>query len=148
MIQLIFIMPSSQVSAESFDVTTQTCCYLPSSVYTSIHCLFAFGAGIWNCTQENEAWYRCPWRNIHFLTWIGLVSSIELLAQVNHAVLCYSCYDYVKLSRNQSWVNLFFSVLRDLILDSILDSRRNQESWMEWRIETRSGLSTFFSMVP
>ena len=108
MIQLIFIMPSSQVSAESFDVTTQTCCYLPSSVYTSIHCLFAFGAGIWNCTQENEAWYRCPWRNIHFLTWIGLVSSIELLAQVNHAVLCYSCYDYVKLSRNQSWVNLFF----------------------------------------
>ena len=33
MIQLIFIMPSSQVSAESFDVTKQTCCYLPSSLY-------------------------------------------------------------------------------------------------------------------
>ena len=54
MIQLIFIMPSSQVSAELFDVTKQTCCYLPSSLYTSIHCLFAFGAGIWNCTRENE----------------------------------------------------------------------------------------------
>ena len=34
MIQLIFIIPSSQVSAESFDVTKQTCCYLPSFLYT------------------------------------------------------------------------------------------------------------------
>ena len=46
MIQLIFIMQDSQVSAESFDVTKQIWGYLPSSLYTSIHCLFAFGAGI------------------------------------------------------------------------------------------------------
>ena len=35
-------------------------------------------------------------------------------------------YVFVTLSRNQSWVNLLFSVLRDSILDSlfwILDSR-------------------------
>ena len=37
----------------------------------------------------------------------------------NHVASCYSC---TKLSRNQSWVNLLFSVLQDLILDSILDS--------------------------
>ena len=37
----------------------------------------------------------------------------------NHAALCYS---RTKLSRNQSWVNLLFSVLQDLILNSILDS--------------------------
>ena len=41
----------------------------------------------------------------------------------------------------------FFSVLQDLILDLILDSRRNQESWIKSRIETRSGLSTFFWTV-
>ena len=33
-----------------------------------------------------------------------------------------SCYSRTKLSRNQSWVNLLFSVLQDSILDSILDS--------------------------
>ena len=37
----------------------------------------------------------------------------------NHAALCYG---RTKLSRNQSWVNLLFSVLQDSILDSILDS--------------------------
>ena len=37
----------------------------------------------------------------------------------NHAALCYG---RTKLSRNQSWVNLLFSVLQDLILDLILDS--------------------------
>ena len=37
----------------------------------------------------------------------------------NHAALCYS---RTKLSRNQSWVNLLFSVQQDSILDSILDS--------------------------
>ena len=31
-------------------------------------------------------------------------------------------YLFEKLSRNQSWVNLLFSVLRDSILDAILDS--------------------------
>ena len=31
-------------------------------------------------------------------------------------------YVFVKLSRNQSWVNLLFSVLQDSILDLILDS--------------------------
>ena len=33
-----------------------------------------------------------------------------------------SCYSRTKLSRNQSWVNLLFSVLQVSILDSILDS--------------------------
>ena len=33
-----------------------------------------------------------------------------------------SCNSRTKLSRNQSWVNLLFSVLQDSILDSILDS--------------------------
>ena len=135
MIQLIFIMPSSQVSAESFDATKQTCCNLPSSLYTSIHCLFAFGAGIWNCTRENEAWYRCPWRNIHFITWIGLVSSVELLVQVYHAVLCYSYYDYVKLSRNQLPVNLFFFCLTRL--DPQRDSWFTQESRIMNQVENR-----------
>ena len=37
----------------------------------------------------------------------------------NHAALCYSG---TKLSRNQSLVNLLFSVLQDSILNSILDS--------------------------
>ena len=37
----------------------------------------------------------------------------------NHAA---SCYSRTKLSRNQSWVNLLFSVLQDSILDLILDS--------------------------
>ena len=32
---------------------------------------FAFGAGLWNFTGGNEAWYRCPWWNIRFynLNW-------------------------------------------------------------------------------
>ena len=33
-----------------------------------------------------------------------------------------SCYSRTKLLRNQSWVNLLFSVLQDSILDSSLDS--------------------------
>ena len=37
----------------------------------------------------------------------------------DHAALCYS---HTKLSRNQSSVNLLFSVLQDSFLDSILDS--------------------------
>ena len=32
------------------------------------------------------------------------------------------CFNRTKLSRNQSWMNLLFSVLQDSILDSILDS--------------------------
>ena len=49
----------------------------------------------------------------------------------NHAALC---YNRTKLSRNQAWVNLLFSVLQDLILDSlfsILDSLFEQESRIE-----------------
>ena len=39
-------------------------------------------------------------------------------------------YVFVKLLRNQSWVNLLFSVLRDSILGSILDSRSNRD-WQQ-----------------
>ena len=49
----------------------------------------------------------------------------------NHAALC---YNRTKLSRNQAWVNLLFSVLQDSILDSlfsILDSLFEQESRIE-----------------
>ena len=62
-----------------------------------------------------------------------------MLTQINHAVLRYSCMSM----RNQSWMNLLFSVSWDLILDSnldsllsILNSRRNPESWIKSRIET------------
>ena len=61
-------------------------------------------------------------------------------------------YVFVKLSRNQSWVNLLFSVPRELILDSIfsiacswfliLDSRRNRES----RIAQESRLATDYQL--
>ena len=55
---------------------------------------------------------------------ISLVSSIQSLGRITnihvtiYAVLCYSLGLNVKLSGNQSWVNLLFSVLRDSILDS------------------------------
>ena len=35
---------------------------------------------------------------------------------------CVTAYVFVKLSRNQSWVNLLLSVMRDSVLDSIPDS--------------------------
>ena len=115
------------------------------------NCLFAYGAGIWNFTWGNEAWYRFSWRNIRFITWIGLVSSIQSLvwiANIHVTMPCFvTAYVFVKLSRNQSWVNLLFSVLRDSILDSlflILDSHRNRELRIESRIETCNGLSLTF----
>ena len=77
-------------------------------------------------------------RNIRFTTWIGLFASIQLLVWIWPCCVVIQLYVFVKLSRNQSWVNLLFSVPQDLILDSIfsiacswfliLDSRRNQES--------------------
>ena len=81
-----------------------------------IHCLFAFGAGIWNYIWGNETWFNCPWRNI-YLNW----SCFDL----NHTVACANkpcrvIYVNVKLLRNQSWVSLLFSVSWDLILDLIL----------------------------
>ena len=52
-------------------------------------------------------------------------------------------YLFEKLSRNQSWVNLLFSDLRDSILDAILDSLfliragiKNPESSQESRLAT------------
>ena len=52
-------------------------------------------------------------------------------------------YVFEKLSRNESWVNLLFSVLRDSILDAILDSLfsiragiENRESSQESRLAT------------
>ena len=68
-------------------------------------------------------------RNIHLITRICLVSSIQSLARIVNIhvtmLCCVTAYVFVNLSRNQSWVNLLFSVLRDSILDSILDSHRN-----------------------
>ena len=117
------------------------------------NCLFAYGAGIWNFTWGNKAWYRFPWRNIHFITWICLVSSIQLLARIAniHVTMpcCVTAYVFVNLSRNQSWVNLLFSVLRDSVLDSILDSlfsildsRLAQESRIANRVKNRDSQRT------
>ena len=58
-------------------------------------------------------------------------------------------YVFEKLSRNQSWVNLLFSVLRDSILDAILDSlfsildfRFAQESSVANQVENRDSHRT------
>jgi len=92
--------------------------------------------------------YRFPWTNIRFITQISLVSSIQSLARITNIHVTMPCcvtphmYVFVKLSRNQSWVNLLFSVPRDSILDSILDSlfsilnsRFAQESRIANRVE-------------
>ena len=107
------------------------------------NCLFAYGAGIWNFTWGNEAWYRFPWRNIRFITRISLVSSIQSLARIAniHVTMpcCVTAYVFVKLSRNQSWVNLLFSVLPDSIACSRFSIRagiENCESSRELRLAT------------
>ena len=100
MLQLIFIMLSSQICPDLFDVKKHAVVYL------------LFGANIWNCTWGNETWYRCPWRNICFKTWIGLVSNIQTVcAWINHAVLCYSCMSlkyYREISHG--WIFCFLSL--------------------------------------
>ena len=55
------------------------------------NCLFAYGVGIWNFTWGNEAWYRFPWRNIHFIIRICLVSSIQLLARIANIHVTMPC---------------------------------------------------------
>ena len=66
------------------------------------------GLGAWN-----EPWYRCPWRNIYFITWIDLVSSMQSLARMlNHAALCYYCTcislkNYREISHG--WIFCFLS---------------------------------------
>ena len=59
-------------------------------------------------------------RNIRFTTWIGLFASIQLLVWIWPCCVVLQLYVFVKLSRNQSWVNLLFSVLQ-LRLDPWLD---------------------------
>ena len=62
---------------------------------------------------------------------------------------CVTAYVFVKLSRNQSWVNLLFSVLRDSIRDLIpnslfliLDSRFAQEWRIANQVENRDSQRT------
>ena len=55
------------------------------------------------------------------ITLIGPVLSIQLLARNKPCHVVLQLYVCVKLSRNQSWVNLLFPVSRDSILKSILD---------------------------
>ena len=88
----------------------------------------SYAPAIWG----NGVWYRCPWRNIH-LTWscFNLQLTVACVNKPCPIVL----YVNVKLSRNQSWVNLLFSVSRDSILDSI-----------EFSI-TCNGLSTYLWTV-
>ena len=47
------------------------------------------------------------WRNIRFITLIGLVSSIQSFAQINHTMLCYSCKNYREISIG--WISCFLS---------------------------------------
>ena len=41
--------------------------------------------------------------------WSYFQHTVTVNREYNHAMLCYSCMS-VKLSKNQSWVNLLFSV--------------------------------------
>ena len=103
--------------------------------YMSIHCLFAYGSGIWNFILGNEGLYRCAWRNIRFLTQIGLVSSIQSLWIVNITMPC--CVTAVCLCKiieksviGECFVFCSWNLILDLILDSliVLDSWFAQES--------------------
>ena len=90
-------------------------------------------------------------RNIRFTTWIGLFASIQLLVWIWPCCVVLQLYVFVKLSRNQSWVNLLFSVLQDLILDSIFSIAcswfliragiKNRELHQESRLTTDYQLS-------
>ena len=115
--------------------------------YTSIHCLFAYGAGIWNLIWGNEGLYRCPWRNIRFLTQICLVSSIQSLVRIANITMpcCVTavclCKIIEKSVMGESFVFCPWDLILDLILDNlflILDLRRNQDSRIKSRIETRN----------
>ena len=67
------------------------------------HCIIKIKVQKWDPEKEVKevdpillwynynTWYRCPWRRICFITLIGLVLSIQSLAQINYAMLCYSC---------------------------------------------------------
>ena len=81
MLQLIFIKSNGQISPESFDITEWTCCCL----YMSIHCLFAFGAGVETLLEENIVKLDTDVLEEAFPLWIGI-----LLSTGNHAVLFYS----------------------------------------------------------
>ena len=80
-LQLIFIKSNGQISPESFDITEWTCCCL----YMSIHCLFAFGAGVETLLEENIVKLDTDVLEEAFPLWIGI-----LLSTGNHAVLFYS----------------------------------------------------------
>ena len=148
MLQLIFIKPSGRISPE---LTLQNKHAVACT--RVIHCLFAFGAGIWNLSWGNEAWYWCPWRNIRFKLELVLLRAYSRLRECNHAALCYSCMslkNYREIS--YGWIFCFlscetrFSTRFSIACSgfSILDSRRNREWRIESRIATRNGLSTFF----
>ena len=98
--------------------------------YTSIHCLFAYGAGIWNLIWGNEGLYRCPWRNIRFLTQIGLVSSIQSLVWIANITMpcCVTAVCLCKIIEKSVMGESFVFCPWDLILDLILDSWFAQES--------------------
>ena len=69
-------------------------------------------SSIWNSTWGNEAWYRCPWRNIRLV-------KLEYWSCFEHAVACMNkpcrvvlqLYVYVKLSILDSCFRLILYLL-------------------------------------
>ena len=54
----------------------------------SIHCLFAFGAGIWNWSLVQMSMKK---HLLYNLNWSWFEHICTVCARVSHAVLCYSC---------------------------------------------------------
>ena len=111
MLQLIFIMQSSQISPDSFDVKKNMLLFIFLFVneYTLFVCIWSKHLKLylrkWSLIQMSL-------KNIHFKTWIGLVLNIKTVcAWINHAVLCYSCMslkNYREISCG--WIFCFLSL--------------------------------------
>ena len=95
-------------------------CPPPRGFYRNRHCLHleqAFETLLEEMKLDTDV---LDDQNIRFTTWIGLFASIQLLVWIWPCCVVLQLYVFVKLSRNQSWVNLLFSVLQ-LRLDPWLD---------------------------
>ena len=75
---------------------------------------------IWHNLQNKHAVISLLARTQVYSVCLHLEQIFEAVLEEMKLVL--QLYVYVKLSKNQSWVNLLFSASRDLIHDSFLDS--------------------------
>ena len=69
--------------------------------------------------------------SLYNLNWSCFEHTVSCVNKLYRVVL--QLYVYVNLSKNQSWVNLLFSVSRDSIHDSFLDSLFSISYWVENR---------------